>query len=228
MQNKRYRMSLNGLHKNQQNETDMENHEQHQKSDGNSFKMSIINPSQGMPSPSNDPTITYFIHDLKERLNMAIKEIDKWQDRAEANNEKVQEKQREIDDLKRSIEKMEDAKNAKSGMSEMLDGFRDEGGQLDLAGLGQLVKGAGEGFAAVMKKGTGVPSQLTGLETDMPPEIKEYVTHFATWFGGIDSGQRKMAWNIINAMATSPEIGLQFQNIIQNDSSIRKTKAAAH
>lgn len=223
MQNRRSKKAVKWRN-NQLSGTEMENQEE-QPSNGNNFKMSILNPTQGMPSPSNDPTITYFIHDLKERLNMAIKEVDKWQDKAEANNEKIQDKQREIDDLKRSIEKMESEKNAKSGISEMLDGFRDEGGSIDLAGLGQLVKGAGEGLSAIMKKGNGVPSQLTGLEPDMPPEIKEYVTHFATWFGGIDHAQRKIVWNIINTMASSPEIVLQFSKIVQDGNT---TRQAAH
>lgn len=209
---------LNGVNlENQLNDTVMDE-STHSEDD---LEVQILNPTAGMPVPKDHASVQWAMYDLKNRLDMAVNLVRSLKDKNETSQEKIQEKQREIDDLKRSIERMEDANNSKSGIGEMLDGFRDEGGQIDLAGLGQLIKGAGEGLRAAIGKGAAVPPQLTGIDGEMPPEIKEYVTHFAKWFGNIDPKQREMSWSIINAMSTSPEIGLQFLKIIQNGASTR-------
>ncbi|MCK5700230.1 MAG: hypothetical protein KAI29_03730, partial [Cyclobacteriaceae bacterium] len=200
----------------QHNEIHMENSNQE------SFGLQLLNPGAGMPVPKDPASVQYALFEYKSKLDMAIAEVRRLMDKDETNKEKIREKEREVDDLKRTIEKMEGEKNAKSGIGQVLDGFRDEGGQLDMAGLGQLVKGAGEGLAAVMNKGASAPSQLTGLDAEKPAEIKEHVTAFTNWFSGIDPQQRETAWSVINAMASSPELAIQFINIIQH-ANIRQT-----
>ena len=221
-QNKRAwtkRQHLGGVPESEENEiieTNMGN------SNEQSFGLQLLNPGAGMPVPKDPASVQYALFEYKSKLEMAIAEVKRLMDKDETNKEKIREKENEVADLKRTIEKLEDEKNAKSGIGQVLDGFRDEGGQLDMAGLGQLVKGAGEGLAAVMNKGASAPSQLTGLDAEIPAEIKEHVTAFTNWFSGIDPQQRETAWSVINAMASSPELAIQFINIIQH-ANIRQT-----
>lgn len=220
LHNKRYRDKKKGLGEisDQQNLTmnPMENENQNTKSKEENFALKILAPgSSSMPSPSNDPTITYFIHDLKEKLSLAVREIDKWQDKAENLKEKVLDKDREIADLKHSIEKMQDERNAKSGLSGILDDLRNENGAIDFAGLGQMAS------SIISSLKTSSPSQqLTGMQ--VPDDVKEFVEPIAAWMASLQPEQRENAWTVINAMATNTEYISYFINSLQNGQNVRK------
>lgn len=222
-QNKRAwakRQGLGAVRQSEENESielNMEN------STEKNFGLELLNPSAGMPIPKDEASVQYALFDLKSKLELAIGEVRRLMEKDENNQEKIRIKEGEISDLKRTIEKMEDEKNSKSGIGQVLDGFRDEGGQLDMAGLGQLVKGAGEGLAAIINKGAAAgSSQLKGLDAEVAVEIKEHVTAFTNWFAGIDPQQRETAWAVINAMSQQPELGLQFLNVMQNGNYARQ------
>lgn len=201
---------LSGLE--QQNQQIMENEKQER---DDNFALSIISPSTNMPEVSKDGTVQWIIYDLKGKLESAIKEITKWQDRTDAAKDRIIDKEKEISDLKRSIEKMENERDSKSGLGGILDELKDDQGSIDFAGMGTMINGVITGIGS-LAKGAAAPSQLVGQDPGVPAEIGEHVSAFTSWFAGLNEEQRTTAWAIINAMASDPSISITFLNILQN------------
>ena len=146
-----------------------------------------------------------------------MREIDRLMDKDEISKEKLaQEKQSNID-LKRTIEKMEDERNSKSGIASVLDGFRGSDGSIDMAGLGAMIKGAGEGISAILNKNAG--GQLAGgngINVPIPTDAVGEVNEIVAWYVRLMGEQRQQAFTVLNMLAANPELMIRILNPTEN------------
>ncbi len=225
VQNKRYLQKLKGYRDRAINgfeagesTADEINETMEKENNENDFRMQILQPASNMPSPSKDPVVSFFIHDYKEKLNSAIREIDKRDDKIERLNEIVREKEKEIDSLNRAIDKMEDDKEKGNGLGGLLEGFKDESGSINWMGVSQVVEGLGKGAAALM--GRGVPVAVDGLE-GVDPSAMPHVKAFADWYVKQNTSMKQQVWTIIEAISNKPNLIMPILNIVNNGNTIR-------